>query len=330
MSKEQLVNILQLCGLLSIDKKGICKLTTNQILKKENYCWDDLLKDAGMDDNYFDKIRVSRVKEIKAQIWWLGIGDILDQQTQYNPSTQFKILNNGPTQLEDSLKEVVMKYSKDMTRIAELIEEKVSKKVDTIDTDFNINLELSCHSKREFSTNYHGDIKTLADTLSQCEAGSKFNKSVNELIDIVLTEEFMGKNNRAQSIHDTEDNDDYSKLVDLSDDMVKEKLPLLAKFRMPLSPFLVSTLLQDIVKLSEMFKDKNLLQIKRFCGTTTTLIPVPQAENEESFIKNEKRNKWLSKIFQVLFPNNENIAVEWMLKGLGKKYKDDSLFLQKN
>ena len=104
-------------------KKGICRLTTNQTLKKEHHCWDDLLNDAGMGDNYFDKMKVSRVKEIKAQIWWLGIGDILDQQTQYNPSTQFKIFNNSPTHLEDSLKEEVVKYSKDMTRIAELVEE---------------------------------------------------------------------------------------------------------------------------------------------------------------------------------------------------------------
>ena len=74
-----------------------------------------------------------------------------------------------------------------MTRIAELIEEEVSKKVDTIDTDFNINSELSCHSIREYRANYHGGIKTLADTISNCEAGSKFDKDVDELIDIVLT-----------------------------------------------------------------------------------------------------------------------------------------------
>ena len=53
----------------------------------------------------------------------------------------------------------------------------------------------------------------------------------------MLTEEFMGKNIRAQSIHDTKDNDDYSKLVDLSDDMVKEELPLLTKVSLPLSSF---------------------------------------------------------------------------------------------
>ena len=73
LSKKQLVNILHLCGLLSINKNGICKLTTNQTLKKGNYCWNDLLKGAGMDDNYFNKMKVSSVKEIKAQIWWLGI-----------------------------------------------------------------------------------------------------------------------------------------------------------------------------------------------------------------------------------------------------------------
>ena len=145
LSKTQLVNILHLCGLLSINKDGIYKLTTNQTLKKESYCWNDLLKGAGMDDNYFDKMKVASVKEIKAQIWWLGIGDI-DQQTQSNPSKQFKFLPNGPIQLEDSLKEEVKKSSKYMTSIAELIEEEVSEKVDIIDTDFNINSESTCHS----------------------------------------------------------------------------------------------------------------------------------------------------------------------------------------
>jgi len=323
LSKEQLVNILQLCGLLSIDKNGNCKLITNKTLKKGNYCWNDLLKGAGMDGNYFRKMSVSSVKEIKAQIWWLGIGDI-EQQNQYNPSKQFKFLPNGPIQLEDSLKEEVKKSSMYMTSIAELIEEEVSEKNDIIDTGLNINPESTRHS-----INYHGAIKTLADTIYNCEAGSIFDKSVDELIDIVLTEEFMRQNKRAQSIPDTEENDDYYKLVDLSDDMVKEKLPLLSKLRMPLSPFLVSTLLQEVVKLSEMFKDKNLLQIKRFRGTPTALIPVPQAKNEEGFIKNAKRNKWLSKIPQVLFPNGEKIAVEWILKEFGKKYEDEFILSAK-
>ena len=48
----------------------------------------------------------------------------------------------------------------------------------------------------------------------------------------------MGKNRWAQIIHDSEDNANYSKLADPSDDMVKDKLPMLAKFHMPLSPFL--------------------------------------------------------------------------------------------
>ena len=59
------------------------------------------------------------------------------------------------------------------------------------------------------------------------------------------------------------------------------------------------------------------------------LLHVPQAKNEESFIKNEKRNKWLSKIPQVLFPNDENIAVEWMLKELGKNYEDEFIISAK-
>jgi len=329
LSKKQLVNILHLCGLLSINKNGICKLTTNQTLKKESYCWNDLLKGAGMDDNYFDKMKVASVKEMKGQIWWLGIGDI-DQQKKYNPSKQFMFLPNGPIQLEDSLKEEVKKLSNYMTSIAELIKEEVSENDDIIDTDFNINSKSTCHSiPEDYRANYHGAIKTLADTISNCEAGSIFDKSVDGLIDIVLTEEFMGQNKRAQSIPDTDENDDYYKLVDLSDDMVKEKLPLLSKLRMPLSPFLVSTLLQEVVKLSEMFKDKNLLQIKRFRGTTTALIPVPQAKNEEGFIKNAKRNKWLSKIPQVLFPNGEKIAVEWILKEFGKKYEDEFILSAK-
>ena len=41
--------------------------------------WADLLKDAGMDDNYFNKMKVSCLTEIKGHTWWPGIGNTLDQ-----------------------------------------------------------------------------------------------------------------------------------------------------------------------------------------------------------------------------------------------------------
>ena len=67
----------------------------------------------------------------------------------------------------------------------------------------------------------------------------------------------------------------YERLI-VEEQVIKEKYPLLHNLHIPIIPNVISTLLQEIFKLSEQFPKKNLLSIKSFCGTDSTLINIPK------------------------------------------------------
>ena len=85
-------------------------------------------------------------------------------------------------------------------------------------------------------------------------------------------------------------------------------------------------MLNEIVKLSEILPQDNILQMRRNDGSKTTLVPIPEAKNKESFIRNENRKKWLQKIPMSVFPNDEEKAVEWIFNMLGKNTKMSLLY----
>ena len=91
------------------------------------------------------------------------------------------------------------------------------------------------------------------------------------------------------------DDRNISKQFEITEDQIEGKLPLLARLHILLTPFFISTLLNEIVKLSEILPQDNILQMRRNDGSKTTLVPIPEAKNKESFIKNENRKKWLQK-----------------------------------
>ena len=99
------------------------------------------------------------------------------------------------------------------------------------------------------------------------------------------------------------------------------KLPLLSSLHLPLTPYFISTVLNEIIKLPEIHPNDNLLTLKRFDGSTTTLVPIPEAKNVTSLSRNIRRKKWLQKIPERIFPSDTNVAVEWLFHELGKNMK---------
>ena len=67
----------------------------------------------------------------------------------------------------------------------------------------------------------------------------------------------------------------YEKLL-VEETELKNNYPLLHSLHIPVIPNIISTLLQEIFKLSKQFPKNNLLSIKSFCGTDWTLINIPK------------------------------------------------------
>ena len=70
-------------------------------------------------------------------------------------------------------------------------------------------------------------------------------------------------------------NHSYEKLI-VDETLLKNNYPLLQSLHIPITPNAISTLLQEIFKLSELFPKKNLLSFKSYCGTNSTLVNIPK------------------------------------------------------
>ena len=67
----------------------------------------------------------------------------------------------------------------------------------------------------------------------------------------------------------------YQKLQ-IEDTILKEKYLLLHFLHTPFIPNVMSTILLEIFKLSEQFPKTNILFIKYFCETESTIISIPK------------------------------------------------------
>ena len=65
----------------------------------------------------------------------------------------------------------------------------------------------------------------------------------------------------------------YQKLQ-IDDSMLKEKHPLLHSLRIPFIPHIISTILYEIIKLLEQFPNINILSIKHWRSTESTVINI--------------------------------------------------------
>ena len=110
LSLDELVNILQVCELVKINKAGQIALQTLQTILPGTYSWCELLNNAHMQHNYFEKMQVNKINDLhiapKKKMWWLGIGHNKKyKSTEYNPSSQFHGFTNGAPRIDDSVKE---------------------------------------------------------------------------------------------------------------------------------------------------------------------------------------------------------------------------------
>ena len=70
---DELVNILQVCGLVKINKAGQITLQTSQTIISGTYSWGGLLNDTHMQHNYFEKMQVNKINYLniapKKKMW---------------------------------------------------------------------------------------------------------------------------------------------------------------------------------------------------------------------------------------------------------------------
>ena len=81
--------------------------------------------------------------------------------------------------------------------------------------------------------------------------------------------------------------------------------------------------------MSEKYPHQNILKVKRYNGTTTTLVPVPEAKSKDSFNRNIRRKLWLNKLPECIYPSDKSSAVEWLIHELGSRYEDEFVFATK-
>ena len=308
LSNNKLVNILKASGLLKNNKAGTIILQTSLTVKSENYSWGGLLNDAQLQQNYFQKMKVNKINDLdnapKKQMWWLGIGhDKNYKSTEYNPSTQFRGFTNGAPKLDDSVKEIIAAGSTRMIEIAELIESNSHLE----DLSSNVKDVTSHKNNQDDTKRYHisdscmQTIMNLSISISECKSKLEVEKQVTELISVVLNNEFEQQAERAKSLQEYESYS-FTPLHPTDNDQGR-KLPLLSSLHLPLTPYTISTLLNEILILSEKHPKTNLLTLKRFDGSSTTFVPIPEAKNVESFDRNIRRKKLLQKHKLVLVMN---------------------------
>ena len=259
---DELVNILKMCGLIKENKSGVCTLNKTPTIKPGTYSWEELLHEAGFVGNYFDKMKVvAKVKDLK--IWWLGIGYTQEnKRTEYNPSTQFNNLEQGPPELDDSLKVIVAKYSTRMKDLSKLIAEG-----NTEESQENTD-DVTCPGHQKDATvndhvyfELYNKIKSSISSILSLDDKFEFKQSVDNFVGVVLKDDFEKQSQRAKSIQGN-DSDTFTPL-NFPDDDFRSKLPLLARLHLPLTPYFISTLLNEIIKLSETYLKDNLLTMKK-------------------------------------------------------------------
>ena len=67
----------------------------------------------------------------------------------------------------------------------------------------------------------------------------------------------------------------YEKLP-VEETTLKEKYSMIHFLHIPIIPNIMSTILYEICQLSEQFPKNNILSMRSFCGTESTLINIPK------------------------------------------------------
>jgi len=99
------------------------------------------------------------------------------------------------------------------------------------------------------------------------------------------------------------------------------KFPALHQFAVPLVNMSIHALLRDIVALEDKYPGLNLITFQTFNGKPCTLVNPISSCSYKYFKQNVNRSKWMDSLLSGIC-NNKEIAAEWIIHYLGKKYEE--------
>ena len=135
-----------------------------------------------------------------------------------------------------------------------------------------VSLSVSSNSKTDDDDS---SFRVVKDLINRTTFGD--DSSIMNLIKYIKETEISDCNKRLLNLINVEgsSNVSYEKLQ-VEETELKINYPMLHSLHIPVIPNVISTILQEIFKLSEQFPKNNLLSIKSFCGTDSTLINIPK------------------------------------------------------
>ena len=258
ISLDDLKQILLCCGLI------YCQRDT---LKLDLNGWPTLMIENHIDQYYFDKFSVTRLNWGKT--YFIGIGT--KRSYKLTPSSQF--LSDSCPRKSSSLSKKLKKNCDRMIMFLKINNTIQNEVVDNSKIINNkVSLSVSSNSKADDNASSFLVVKDLIN-----RTGFGDDSSIINLIKYIKETEISDCNKRLLNLINVEgsSNVSYEKLL-VEETELKNNYPMLHSLHIPVIPNVISTILQEIFKLSEQFPKNNLLSIKSFCGTDSTLINIPK------------------------------------------------------
>ena len=260
ISLDDLKQILLCCGLI------YCQRDT---LKLDLNGWPTLMIENHIDQYYFDKFSVSRFNSYNPKMYYIGIGT--QRNYKLTPSSQF--LSDSCPRKSSSLSKKLKKNCDRMImllKINNMIENEVGNNSKI--SNNKVSLSVSSNSKTDDDAS---SFRVVKDLINRTTFGD--DSSIMNLIKYIKETEISDCNKRLLNLINVEgsSNVSYEKLQ-VEETELKNNYPMLHSLHIPVIPNVISTILQEIFKLSERFPKNNLLSIKSFCGTDSTLINIPK------------------------------------------------------
>ena len=135
-----------------------------------------------------------------------------------------------------------------------------------------VSLSVSSNSKADDDVSSFCVMKDLIN-----RTGFGDDSSIMNLIKYIKETEISDCNKILLNLINVEGSSNVSyENLQVEETELKINYPMLHSLHIPVIPNVISTILQEIFKLSEQFPKKNLLSIKLFCGTDSTLINIPK------------------------------------------------------
>ena len=269
--------------------------------------------------------------------YWIGIGDsVLMKDEMTNPSSQFQYFSTPPriTGKYKYTKEVLVafkvilheyenelefdKAEKEHDNNIEIMNEEMTAQSNVIDAVMNLNL---------FLDDFKNGKRSKEDTALVIEASihesiRNAEKERNSLITRMIMFANSSNDNHDQSC---DMNDEVIDELVSSDEQKLKMAPCLTQFGIPLQPAILSVCVREIISLSNSFPSANILQYTNWKGEQKNVIPVSVCKNEKSFLRCNRRSKFIDTIPHSITRGtsaNECDAAEWIMKRLATLHED--------